>query len=189
MVETANMAVPPTTDAPTTPVVPASVPLVTNRPEEAVVRERFGDALEEVVSFRGELTLKVHKDTVHDVLAFLKTDSVLIYDLMIDLTAVDWRWRVPRFDVVYQLYSIPNHTQLRVKSSVNAIERGDSIATASDLWSSANWLERECYDMFGINFAGHPDLRRILLPEDWGEGYPLRKDYPLRGYKQWGQYH
>ncbi len=177
-----------TTDTATT-AAPATLPFVTDRPEEAAVRERFGDALEEVILFRGELTLRVHKDVVHDVLVFLKSDATLAYDLFIDLTAVDWRVRVPRFDVVYQLYSIANRTRLRVKSGVNAIERGDSIATASDLWAAANWLERECFDMFGINFAGHPDLRRILLPEDWGEGYPLRKDYPLRGYKQWGQYH
>ncbi len=168
---------------------PAAAPLVTDRPDEAAVRERFGDAVRDVTLYRGELTILVTKEAAHDVLAFLKTDPALAYDMLIDMTAVDWRIRVPRFDVVYQLYSTANRRRLRIKSDVNAIERGDSIPTSADLWASGNWMERECYDMFGINFAGHPDLRRILLPEDWGEGYPLRKDYPLRGYKQWGQYH
>lgn len=168
---------------------PAAPARVSDRPEEAAVRERFGDAVRGVTLYRGELTILVTNEAAHDVLAFLKSDAALAFDMLIDLTAVDWRVRVPRFDVVYQLYSTANYRRLRVKSDVGVIERGDSIPTASDLWASGNWLERECFDMFGINFAGHPDLRRILLPEDWNEGYPLRKDYPLRGYKQWGQYH
>ena len=152
-------------------------------------RARFADAIESVVVFRDEITVTIHKDAVHQALQFLRDDPALRYDMLIDLTAVDWRVRLPRFDVVYQLYSTDKRHRLRLKSGVNALERGDSIPTASDLWASGNWLERECYDMFGINFADHPDLRRILMPEDWNEGYPLRKDYPLRGHKQWGQYH
>ncbi len=155
----------------------------------AALRARYADAIEEVVEFRDECTIRIHKDAVHDALHFLRDEPTCAYDMLIDLTAVDWRVRSPRFDVVYQLYSTHYRNRLRLKSGVNALERGDSIATAADLWAAANWLERECFDMFGINFAGHPDLRRILLPEDWNEGYPLRKDYPLRGYKQWGQYH
>ncbi|MDQ6905825.1 MAG: NADH-quinone oxidoreductase subunit C [Chloroflexota bacterium] len=166
-------------------------PSVQPAPHRSVqaVHERFPAAVEEVVTFRDEITIRIHKDAVHDALHFLRDDATLRYDMLIDLTGVDWRVRAPRFDVVYQLYSTPNRHRLRLKSGVNALERGDSIATVSDLWASANWLERECFDMFGINFADHPDLRRILLPEDWNEGYPLRKDYPLRGHKQWGQYH
>ncbi len=161
----------------------------TQHPALRALRERFGDAVEEIVTFRDETTIRVANAAVHEVLRFLRDDPALAYDMLIDLTAVDWRVRRPRFDVVYQLYSTRNRDRLRVKSGVNPIESGDSIPTAADLWASGNWLERECYDMFGINFAGHPDLRRILLPEDWNEGYPLRKDYPLRGHKQWGQYH
>ena len=153
------------------------------------LRERFADTIEEITNFRDEIMVRINKSAVHDALHFLRDDPSLRYDMLIDLTGVDWRVRAPRFDVVYQLYSTSRRHRLRIKSGVNALERGDSIPTASDLWASANWLERECYDMFGINFAGHPDLRRILLPEDWNEGYPLRKDYPLRGHKQWGQYH
>ncbi len=158
-------------------------------PAVAALQERFPDTIEEVVTFRDEITVRVNKAAVHEALHFLRDQPGLRYDMLIDLTAVDWRVRIPRFDVAYQLYSTDNRHRLRVKSGVNALERGDSIPTASDLWASANWLERECYDMFGIDFANHPDLRRILLPEDWNEGYPLRKDYPLRGHKQWGQYH
>lgn len=153
------------------------------------LQARFPDAIEDVTIFRDEITVRMDKGAVHEALHFLRDDPALRYDMLIDLTGVDWRVRVPRFDVVYQLYSTDNRHRLRIKSGVNALERGDSIPTASDLWAAANWLERECYDMFGINFADHPDLRRILLPEDWNEGYPLRKDYPLRGHKQWGQYH
>lgn len=153
------------------------------------LQARFADAIEDVTIFRDEITVRVRKDAVHQSLQLLRDDPALRYDMLIDLTGVDWRVRMPRFDVIYQLYSTDNRHRLRLKSGVNAIERGDTIATASDLWASANWLERECFDMFGINFADHPDLRRILLPEDWNEGYPLRKDYPLRGHKQWGQYH
>ena len=170
-------------------VQPDELPQPLPHPAVQAVQQRFGDAVEDVVLFRDEVTIVLHKDAVHDALLLLRDDTTLRYDMLIDLTGVDWRVRMPRFDVVYQLYSTGNRHRLRVKSGVNALERGDSIATASDLWASANWMERECYDMFGINFAGHPDLRRILLPEDWNEGYPLRKDYPLRGHKQWGQYH
>ena len=167
----------------------ASPPSPPAHPAVQALQSRFADAIEDVVIFRDEITVVIHKDAVHQALQFLRDDPALRYDMLIDLTGVDWRVRMPRFDVVYQLYSTDNRHRLRVKSGVNALERGDSIPTASDLWASANWLERECYDMFGINFADHPDLRRILMPEDWNEGYPLRKDYPLRGHKQWGQYH
>ena len=158
-------------------------------PAVAAVQGRFGEAVEAVVVFRDETTVHVAKERVHDVLGFLRDDPALAYDMLIDLTAVDWRVRRPRFEVMYQLYSTQNRQRLRIKTGVGPIESGDAIATASDLWAAGNWLERECFDMFGINFAGHPDLRRILLPEDWNEGYPLRKEYPLRGHKQWGQYH
>jgi NADH-quinone oxidoreductase subunit C len=167
----------------------AASPPAPLHPAARAVQERFGDAVEEIISFRDETTVRVANAAAHDVLQFLRDDPALAYDMLIDMTAVDWRVRRPRFDVVYQLYSTRNRDRLRVKSGVNPIESGDSIRTSADLWASGNWLERECYDMFGINFAGHPDLRRILLPEDWNEGYPLRKDYPLRGHKQWGQYH
>jgi NADH-quinone oxidoreductase subunit C len=87
----------------------------------------------------------------------------------------------PRFDVVVLLYSLKNRVRLRLKAGCND---GEPVPSMVPLWNGANWLERECYDMFGIIFEGHPNLRRILLPDEWDEGFPLRKDYPLRGWKE-----
>ena len=107
--------------------------------------------------------------------------------MLTDLTAVDMlRLRTtPRFDVVAPLYSIQNRVRLRLKAGCND---GEPFPSLVPLWNGANWLEREAYDMFGIVFEGHPDLRRMLLPDDWDEGFPLRKDYPLRGWKEFPVY-
>ncbi len=99
-----------------------------------------------------------------------------------DVTAVDWDLREPRFDVVYHLYSIPLNHSLRIKVGV---DDGEAVPSLTGLWHAANWGERETYDMFGIAFEGHPDLRRILLPEDWEDGFPLRKDFAIGGYGIW----
>ena len=104
------------------------------------------------------------------------------YDFLSDVTAIDWAEGVsPRFTVVYHLYSTTAHQFLRV--AANCADDVDPVApSVVELWAGANWHERETYDMFGIKFAGHPDLRRILLPDDW-KGHPLRKDYPVEGYR------
>src|SRR5919197_592216 len=102
----------------------------------------------------------------------------LEFDFLTDLTAVDYPARPRRFDVVYHLYSMTRNHRLRLKATVG---ENETIPSVVAVWKAANWEERECFDMFGIVFSGHPDLRRILLPEDW-EGFPLRKDYPLAGY-------
>lgn len=99
------------------------------------------------------------------------------FDFCSDVTATDWLPRVPRFDVIYCLYSTRLRQRVRVKIRV---AEGEAVPTATGVWPAANWLEREVYDMFGIPFAGHPDLRRILMPDDW-QGHPQRKDYPLEG--------
>jgi len=110
----------------------------------------------------------------------LRDESGLEFNLLLDLTAVDWPERKPRFDVVYHLNSLALLHRLRVKI---AVEYPDPWAnTVMPLWKSADWLERECFDMFGIVFRNHPDLRRILMPNDW-EGNPLRRDYPVHGHK------
>ncbi len=140
------------------------------------LKEKFADSLLEVKEFRGEVTVTVKKENIVAICTFLR-DS-LKYNLLSDVTAVDYLGREPRFMMVYNLYSIPNKDRLRVKAPVE--ESQTSVDTVSTVWSTANWLEREVFDLFGITFTGHPDLRRILLTEDW-VGHPLRKDYPLQG--------
>jgi NADH-quinone oxidoreductase subunit C len=116
----------------------------------------------------------------------LRDTPELQYRMLTDLTAVDMLLLrpQPRFDVVATLYSVPNRQRLRLKTGV---AEDQPCPTLTSVHLTAGWLERECYDMFGIVFDGHPDLRRMLLPEDWDEGHPLRKDYPIRGYKQYVQ--
>jgi len=126
----------------------------------------------------GELSITISKDVLVKVFTFLRDAADLHFQQLTDLTAVDYPSRTPRFEVVYHLLSIENNQRLRVKVGVEADETLPSI---TGLFTCANWLEREVWDMFGIQFTGHPDLRRILT--DYGfEGHPLRKDFPLTGY-------
>jgi NADH-quinone oxidoreductase subunit C len=145
------------------------------------LRERFAGAIVETHDFRGDHTAVVARDTVLDVLRFLRGAPGLAFDVLMDLTAVDYlkfpgREDGPRFEVVYHLYSVPHNHRVRIKTRVD--EDDAVVPTAVDLWPIANWLEREVWDMFGIRFAGHPDLRRLLLYEEF-VGHPLRKDYPV----------
>jgi NADH-quinone oxidoreductase subunit C len=145
----------------------------------AVVRlkEKFSSSIIEVVEFRGEVTVTIKKEDLLAVLAFLKKS--LQYNLLTDLTAIDYLGKKEeRFMMVYLLCSIPNKDRLRIKAAVS--EEECRIESASQVWATADWLEREVYDLFGITFDNHPDLRRILMTPDW-EGHPLRKDYPLQG--------
>lgn len=151
-------------------------------PEENIavqkLRAAMPDAIEEASSFRDQVTIRVNKDRIVEVCTFLRDTPGLEFDFMTDLTAVDYPTRPQRFDVVMHLYSMTQNHRLRVKA---AVSENETIPTVSGVWKTANWQEREAFDMFGVVFEGHPDLRRILLPEDW-EGYPMRKDYPLGGY-------
>ncbi len=140
------------------------------------LRERFASSVLDVKEFRGEVTVTVKKEDIVEICKFLKTE--LRYNLLTDVTAVDYLGRDPRFMVVYNLYSIPNKDRLRVKAPV--VESDTTIDTVVPVWTTANWLERETYDLCGITFKNHPDLRRILMTDDW-VGHPLRKDYPLQG--------
>lgn len=148
-------------------------------PSVAALRERFGDAVlhHEVVA-GDEHVVFVDPARNAEILAWLKEDSGQHYEFLSDLTAVDYGGGRP-LQVVYQLWSLAHRRQLRIKCQlpVDALE----IASVVPLWQTADWLEREVYDLFGIDFEGHPDLRRILMPEDYAEGHPLRKDFPLRG--------
>jgi NADH-quinone oxidoreductase subunit C len=155
-------------------------------PAVHAVRERFPDAFIDAINFRDEMTIRVERARLREVIAFLRDHPDQRYNLLTDVTAVDMvRLRdAPRFDIVVQLYSIPNRVRLRVKAGV---DDGETVPSLVPIHAAANWMEREVYDMFGIVFEDHPDLRRILLADDWDEGHPLRKDYPLRGFREYVQ--
>jgi len=144
--------------------------------------DRFGQEFGAIAEYRGEVTVEVKREQLAEVAAFLRDEADLRFDSMAYMTAVDWLFhkRVPRFDVVYNLYSYTFHHRMRIKAGVPE----DDCWSPSlwPVWKSSNFMEREAYDMFGIEFRGHPDLRRILMPEDW-EGWPLRKDFPMGGTK------
>jgi NADH-quinone oxidoreductase subunit C len=144
------------------------------------IKEKFPDEVVEVTSFRDQVSVIVKKGRILDICRYLHDDPFLYFDHLQDLCGVDYLGKKePRFEVVYNLYSIKYHHRIRVRAQVP--ENDPHIrSVTSIIWAGANWHERECFDMFGIVFKGHPDLRRILLPEDW-EGHPLRKDYPLKG--------
>jgi NADH-quinone oxidoreductase subunit C len=145
-----------------------------------LVQEKFSQAVVEEVEFRGERTIVLLPEHLLAVCTFLQKE--LRYTFLSSVTAVDWLERVPRYDVVYHLLSIQHQIELRLKLRVGQrSEDHPSVPTVSSIWPGANWYEREVYDLFGITFAGHPDLRRILMPIDWTT-YPLRKDYPLSGF-------
>jgi NADH-quinone oxidoreductase subunit C len=156
---------------------------VERHPGLRLLREHFPDEVVDVVRFRDETTIHVRREALRDVCALLRDDERTSFTMLTDLTGVDMlRLRAdPRFDVVVLLYSLKNRVRLRLKAGCND---GEPVPSLVPLWNGANWLERECYDMFGIVFGGHPNLRRILLADDWDEGFPLRKDYPLRGWKE-----
>lgn len=143
------------------------------------VKDTFRHSVLEAVLFRGEVTVLVDKNALRAVCNYLKTDPELKMNYLVDVLGVDYHPAAPRFEVVYHLYSIPKKHRIRVKVKLG---EGESAPTVTDMWSAANWPEREAYDMFGIVFEGHPNMKRIYLADDW-EGFPMRKDYPLRGYK------
>lgn len=150
-----------------------------SHPSVAALRDRFGGAvLHHAVMAGDEHVVRIRLDRSHEILTWLKDDPEQRYDLLIDLTAVDWGGGRP-LELVWQLWSIPHRRALRVKASVPLGKL--EADTVSDLWKTADWLEREVWDMFGIRFRNHPDMRRILMPEGYAEGFPLRKDFPLRG--------
>jgi NADH-quinone oxidoreductase subunit C len=136
------------------------------------------------VEHHGDLTLVVKLSDLIEVLSELKENPVTQFNQLVDMTVIDWAKPGERFDVVYILYSIATATHVRVKAHVR--EDNPHVPTAVEVWESANWYEREAYDMYGVIFDGHPDLRRFFMPEDFMDAdgtqlYPLRKDFPLMG--------
>jgi NADH-quinone oxidoreductase subunit C len=134
-----------------------------------------GDAVRATHARLGDATALVDKDRLVEVMRFLRDDPELAFDMLTDLTCVDWLGETPRFEMVYHLYSVAKNHRLRIKARVP--EEPCEIDTLCPLWPSANWMEREVWDMYGVRFTGHPDLRRLLLYEEF-QGHPLRKDYP-----------
>ncbi|HEY5403537.1 MAG TPA: NADH-quinone oxidoreductase subunit C [Pyrinomonadaceae bacterium] len=138
------------------------------------LKGKFGEAIGEASEFVGQLSVIVSSDQIVSVCDFLRTDSETPFDYLSDLTCVHYpdRKQTP-FEMVYNLYSIPANERVRLKVDIS-----EEVESVTSVWPAANWLEREVFDLFGVHFNKHPDLRRLLLPMDW-EGYPLRKDFPL----------
>ncbi len=149
-------------------------------PSADALRRQFDAAIQRVDVVWGETTIIVDRARVHDVIRWLHDDVSQQYNYLSDVTAVEYRDLEQPLEVVWHLRSLPYRRFLRVKT---LLHRGTPLDVPSvwDIYKAADWLERECYDMFGITFAGHPDLRRLLMWEQYKEGYPLRKDFPLRG--------
>ncbi len=140
------------------------------------IKAKFSSEVLNVVEYRGETTITVNKEQIVEICRFMRDDCG--FNLLCDLCGVDYLGQEPRFMVVYNLYNITTKQRIRIKAQVS--EQAASIDSVSGIWGTANWHERECWDLMGIVFNGHPDPRRILMPDDW-EGHPLRKDYPVQG--------
>jgi NADH-quinone oxidoreductase subunit C len=164
----AKPAAPP---APPKPPVVLQTPL--NNEKVARYRAKFGAAIVDAIEDRKQAILVVESGRLAEIAFYTRDEEK--FDMLSDLTAVDWPKREKRFDVVLNLYSFAKNERLRMK--VQAAE-GEEVPSVVGVWVAANWMEREVFDMFGIIFSGHPDLKRILLPDEW-QGYPLRKDYDI----------
>jgi len=141
------------------------------------LQEKFPASVSEVKTFRDEVNVTVQKKDIFEICKFLYSDPDLQYQMLTDLCGVDFYPESPRFEVVYLLYSMTKQQRLRLKIKVGDSE---SVSSVESIWRAADWLEREVYDLFGISFDNHPDLRRILLWDGY-EGHPLRKDFPVEG--------
>ncbi|MGB8656711.1 MAG: NADH-quinone oxidoreductase subunit C [Candidatus Zixiibacteriota bacterium] len=139
------------------------------------LKERFPDSVLDIAEFRNDLTIVVKKEDILPICTFLRDDPQLSFSFLSDLCGVDYLGRRWRFEVVYHLYSLDKNHRVRLKVRV---EEGEQVPSISSVWNNADWFEREVFDMFGVRFDSHPDLRRIIMPEDW-VGHPLRKDFPL----------
>jgi len=139
------------------------------------IKEKFGGEFIKSYSFIGQNQIEVKKDRIAEIMTFLRDNTIVPFNYLVDETAVHWP-KDEQFEIVYILYSFPKNEHVRVKTRIKEFEEIESVVS---VWTTADWLEREVYDMFGVRYANHPNLKRILLPEDW-VGYPLRKDYNIR---------
>jgi NADH-quinone oxidoreductase subunit C len=161
----------PAAAAPKPPATMAATPWENDLARE--LKERFGDRIGETSTYLGQNFVVAKPEAAVAILEYLKLEAD--FDYLVDITAVDWPKRPERFDLVYIVYSFPRNERVRIKTH---IPDGYKPETAVGVHLTANWLEREVFEMFGIEFAGHPDMRRILMPEGW-QGHPLRKDYSI----------
>jgi NADH-quinone oxidoreductase subunit C len=170
----APAAKPPAAAAPPRPPAPPKEgPVALDNDLVRRYKEKFGPGILEAWVDRKQAILVVARELLGEIALYSRDEEK--FDWLSDLTALDWPKREKRFDVVLNMYSFEKNERLRLKAQANADERVPSV---QGIWATANWMEREVYDMFGIVFEGHPDLRRILLPDEW-QGYPLRKDYDI----------
>jgi NADH-quinone oxidoreductase subunit C len=142
-----------------------------------LIKEQFADAVLDTGLPQGDATAAIRPEHLTRVVDFLKNDPRLLFDVLVDITALDYLGQKPRFAVVYHFLSLKFNRRLRLKVAVE--EGAPVLDSLTSWWGSANWLEREVWDMFGIRFNGHPDLKRILMYEEF-QGHPLRKDYPIQ---------
>ncbi len=163
--------------APAAPKTPPPPPQAPSTPWEGeltrALQERFGGQIMELTVQHGQEFLVAKPESAIPILDYLKNEAA--FDYLVDVTAVDYPQRAERFDLIYVVYSFERNQRIRIKTRIAG---GHQPPTATGVHLTADWLEREVFDMFGIRFAGHPDMRRILMPEDW-DGYPLRKDYSI----------
>lgn len=157
---------------------PELPPEVAKLPDSSALAEFDPEAAVGGKLDRGEVTLLIAPERIVPVCEFLKITRQYLY--LADITAVDWYPAEPRFEIVYHIYSHEHKQRLRLKARIGG--ENPAIASVTSVWKAANWYEREVFDLFGVQFIHHPNLKRILMPEDW-EGHPLRKDYPVTGYR------
>jgi NADH-quinone oxidoreductase subunit C len=144
----------------------------------AALEAKLPGAVAEVLSSRGELYLKVDPSRLLEVSLHLRDEKRWSFDFLALVSCVDWLGREPRFEVVYHLRSLRHNCRIGLK--VDVPDETAAVPSVAEIWKTADWFEREVFDLYGIRFTGHPDLRRIMMPDDW-EGHPYRKDYPLEG--------
>jgi len=159
-------AAPPAKEAP-----PKPLPLDNELVQK--LKARFGDAIREATLDRKQAIVSIAADQLREISRYCRDEEK--FDMLVDLTGVDWPKREKRFDVILILYSFAKNERVRLKAHAG---ENEPVPSVCEIWPAANWLERECYDMFGIVFEGHPNLTRILMPDEW-QGYPLRKDYDI----------
>jgi len=151
-----------------------------NHPAVALLVAWNPQAVQGVKFDREEMTIYLDRSAIREACALLKEDPACPFNFLADVTCVDWYPSEPRFEVVYHLLSIPKKERVRLKVKLDS--GSPVVESLTSIWPGANYFEREVFDLFGVRFTGHPYLRRIMMPEDW-EGHPLRKDYPVEGYR------